>query len=133
MTTEAHETAGVRPVIVPILPVRSLDEAERLHETMGLQVERYDDGYAWVRIQGHEIWHLRLVEGLDPDSNPTSIYVFIEELDATHRGLVEAGLVPTPIVDTPWGMRETSVRDPSGNLVRLGCSLNPSTESDGPD
>jgi hypothetical protein len=42
---------------------------------MGLDVERYDDGYAWVRTGGHEVWHLRVVDDLDPTTNPTSIYV----------------------------------------------------------
>jgi hypothetical protein len=28
-----------------------------------------------------------------------------------------------PIRDTPWGMREFSVVDPSGNLIRIGTRL----------
>lgn len=121
MTDHTHPPDDPRPVIVPILPVRSLDAAQQLHEMMGLEVRRYDDRYAWVRFGAHEVWHLRVVEDLDPETNPTSIYIFIDELDEIHASLVDAGLDPAPIVDTPWGMRETSVRDPDGNLIRLGC------------
>lgn len=120
----AHDHAPTgAPVVVPILPVRGLDEAEALHTALGLDVERYDEGYAWVRFNQHEVWHLRVVQDLDPSRNPTSIYLFLDELEVVRRALVELGLEPTPIEVTPWRMREMSVRDPSGNLIRMGCQV----------
>lgn len=124
-----HVSTGA-PVVLPILPVRALDEAEALHTALGLDVERYDDGYAWVRFGQHDLWHLRVVPDLDPLRNPTSIYLFVGELEAARRTLVELGLDPTPIEVTPWRMREMSVRDPSGNLIRMGCPHDSSTERD---
>lgn len=120
MASDPHQHEPDKPVVVPILPVRSLTKAETLHRAIGLHVDRYDDSYAWVKLAGHEIWHLRVVEDLDPDNNPTSIFVFVQDLDTIHDRLADAGLNPTPITGTPWGMRETSVRDPNGNLIRIG-------------
>lgn len=126
MDQHAHEHDGpapgaARPEIRPVLPVRSLDAAEELHRAMGLEVHRYDDGYAWVRAGGHEVWHLRVVPDLDPTTNPTSTYVFIDDPDAVRSRLVAAGLDPSPVAETPWGTREFEVRDPDGNHMRFGC------------
>lgn len=119
-----HDHAGTgAPVVVPVLPVRELDEAEALHTALGLDVEQYDDGYAWVRFGQHEVWHLRVVEDLDPSTNPSGIYLFLDDLEEVRRALVDLGLDPTPIEVTPWHMREMSVRDPSGNLIRMGCRV----------
>jgi hypothetical protein len=38
------------------------------------------------------------------------------------RPLVAAGLQVTPIDDMPWGMREFTLTDPSGNNIRIGTS-----------
>ena len=90
----------------------------RFYERAGLDVERYDDSYAWVRHDGDEVLHLAAVEELDMDANRAAGYWHVQDADAWHARL--APMAPGPIVDQPWGMREFSLHDPSGNLLRVG-------------
>lgn len=105
---------------IPILPVHDLAVVADVHRTLGLQVEHYDESYAWVRLDGHELWHLALDVSLDPAANRSAVYVHVAEVDDVHRHLTAAGLPVTDPVDEPWGMRECRLRDPAGNLLRIG-------------
>ncbi len=105
-----------------IFPVVDMDEAIGFYRTLGFEVEAYDGGYAWVRHRGEEVLHLALVAGLDPTSNHAAGYFHVQDPDAWHRtfaSVVETG----ELADRPWGMREFELRDPSGNLLRVGANL----------
>jgi uncharacterized glyoxalase superfamily protein PhnB len=56
----------------------------------------------------------------------SSIYVYVDDADALHAGLVAMGC---PIEIAPedffYGMRETSVRDPDGNRITFGAEVRP--------
>ena len=108
---------------IPIFPVRELAEASAFWSRAGLAVERYDDGYAFVLADGDEIVHLDLQPSVDPATNPSACYIHVDDVVGWHDRLVDAGLPVTPVRDEPWGMAEFSVRDPSGNLVRVGRPL----------
>lgn len=114
-----------RPSVKPILPVNDMDAAIGFYRNLGFEVTSYDDGYAWVRNCGWELWHLRLVAGLDPAANSASAYLHVADVDAWHAAIVTSadGHVATDVSDTPWGMREFSFTDPSGNLVRIGQNI----------
>ena len=107
---------------IPIFPVRELDEASDFWTRAGLAVERYDEGYAFVLADGDELVHLALQPSLDPAANPSACYIHVDDVTGWHDRLSNAGLPVTPVRDEPWGMTEFSVRDPSGNLVRVGCA-----------
>lgn len=104
----------------PILPVHDLDGAERFYAALGAAVERYDDGYAWVRVADREVLHLAVHTDLDPRANRSAAYLHVPDVDAVHGHLVAHGHALPPAADEPWGMREFTVRDPSGNLLRIG-------------
>jgi len=110
-------------VAIPILPVRVLDEAMAFWSRSGLTVQRYDEGYAFVLAEGEEIVHLAVHPTVDPDTNPSACYLHVRDVRDWHDRLAAAGLPVTPVREEPWGMREFSLRDPSGNLVRVGCAL----------
>ena len=105
---------------IPILPVRELAEARTLWTSAGLTVEDYSDGYAFVLADGCEIVHVAVHPSLDPAANLSACYIHVDDVRGWHTRLTEAGLPVTPVRDEPWGMTEFSVRDPSGNLVRVG-------------
>lgn len=114
-----------RPTVTPILPVNDMSEACDFYRLLGFDVTAYDDGYAWVRSCGWEILHLRLVDAFEPDANETSAYLHVADVDAWRAamaGTAGGHAVDAP-QDTPWGMREFSFTDPSGNLVRLGQNV----------
>ena len=53
------------------------------------------------------------------DARPdTLLYVWVDDVDDTHRALREAGVDVPPPEAQPWG-REISVRDPDGNRLRI--------------
>ncbi len=113
-----HEHVTARP----ILPVRDLVAATAFHRALGLEVQRHDDAYAFVVHDGHEVLHLQVVDGLDPVTNPTVAYVFVEDVASWHDTADRAGLAPTPLRVEPWGMREFTVVDPDGSTLRIGTS-----------
>ncbi|MEQ9164596.1 MAG: VOC family protein, partial [Ilumatobacter fluminis] len=63
-----------------------------------------------------------------PTHNAAGCYITSTDADAWHDRLVAAGLPATRVETKPWGMREFSLADPSGNTIRIGKPLSP-----GPD
>ena len=108
---------------IPIFPVRELEEASDFWTRAGLAVEHYDEGYAFVLADGDELVHLALQPSLDPAANHSACYIHVDDVAGWHDRLSHAGLPVTPLREEPWGMTEFSVRDPSGNLVRVGHPL----------
>ena len=104
-----------------VFPVADMAAAVAFYESLGLEVERHDDGYAWVRHGGDEVLHLAGVPDLDVDANRAAGYWHVQDAPAWHARCSAAD--PGPVVDQPWGMREFALRDPSGNLLRGGQNL----------
>lgn len=109
-----------RVVVKPILPVDDMTSAAGFYGDLGFDVDPYDEGYTIVRQSGEEIFHLRLVADLEPVGNAASVYFHVRDVDAVHREWVARGIDAGVPVDEPWGMREFSVTDPAGNLIRVG-------------
>ena len=107
-------------MVIPILPVRDLDEAREFWTRAGLEVQVYDEGYAFVLDSGEECIHLAVHRSVDPGANLSACYVHVPDVAGWHGRLADAGLPVSPVREEPWGMTEFSVRDPSGNLVRVG-------------
>jgi catechol 2,3-dioxygenase-like lactoylglutathione lyase family enzyme len=105
---------------IPIFPVRNLRQARAFWIRAGLDVQDYDEGYAFVLANGEEMVHLAVVPSLDPETNFSACYVHVRDVQDWHDRLAAAGLPVTPVRDEPWGMTEFSVRDPDGNRVRIG-------------
>ncbi len=64
---------------------------------------------------------VRLLEAMIPRigrPGPISVYVQVDDVDATHEAIAGAGgEIIEPIWDAPWGLRQFSVLDPDGNLT----------------
>ena len=111
-----RHTGGVD--ITPTLPVRDIDEATRFCEAAGFDVEHYSDDFAFVHVNDQSVFDLDRIEGLD-----AGCYVITDGVDDWHARFVAAGLPVTAIEDKPWGMHEFTLTDPSGNNIRVGCSV----------
>jgi uncharacterized glyoxalase superfamily protein PhnB len=114
--------AGVVDV-TPTLPVGDMAEATRFCEAAGFDVEHYDDGYAFVHLNDQSVFNLDRIEGLDPATNHAGCYIITDEVDEWHARFAAAGLQVTLIEDTPWGMHEFTLTDPSGNHIRIGRNV----------
>jgi hypothetical protein len=112
------------PDSTPILPVRDIDEATAFYESAGFDVRLYEGGgFAFVERDDESVFDLDLAERLDPDQNRAGCYLIVRDVDAWHSQLSSAGLPVTTLSDQPWGMREFTLTDPSGNHVRIGRSV----------
>lgn len=114
---------AARIVAKAILPVADMAEAIAFYRGLGFEVEAFDDGYAWARHAGEEILHLRLAPGLDPASGQSAGYFHVTDADSWHAAWTQADVTVGDIADRLWGMREFSLSDPSGNLIRVGHHL----------
>jgi predicted enzyme related to lactoylglutathione lyase len=109
--------------VTPTLPVSDMSAAVSFYEAAGFDVERYDDGFAFVRYDDQSVADLDLAEGMDPSTNRAGCYVITDDVDSWHARSSAAGLDVTSIEDMPWGMHEFTLTDPSGNHVRVGRSV----------
>lgn len=108
--------------VTPILAVRGMDEAANFYEAAGFNVDRYDDGYAFVEYADASVFDLG-VEQVEPSINRGSCYMIVSDPDSWHQRLSDAGLPVSAIEDQTHGMREFTLVDPSGNRLRIGRSI----------
>lgn len=112
----------------PILPARDLSQTRQFYESLGFRAGYSDDRYDILR-RGNLVVHLERHDDLVPAANHTSCYWRVSNADALHEEFAAPGLpsegVPylTEPVDEPWGMREFRLKDPAGNLIRIGHEL----------
>lgn len=109
----------------PTLPVADMAETVEFWEAAGFDVNRYDDGFAFVSFDEQSVFDLDLVEGFDPAANCAGCYIITEQTEAWHARFAAAGMTVTSIGDTPWGMREFTLTDPNNNRIRIGRSTPP--------
>lgn len=118
-----HGMAGQlanRPSITPIFPVHDMAAARDFWTRAGLRVDDYSPEYAFVMFGDSELAHLDLRADLDPKNNAAACYVHIPDPHDWHARWKAQGLPVSDIIVEPWGMVEFTVKDPSGNLIRMG-------------
>ena len=108
--------------VTPTLPVVDMNAAVGFYERAGFDVEQYDDGFAFVEYDDTSVFSLDLADHIDPTRNGAGCYLIVPDPDDWHRRLDAAGLPVTPIENMPWGMREFTLTDPSGNHLRIGAN-----------
>jgi catechol 2,3-dioxygenase-like lactoylglutathione lyase family enzyme len=119
MSSEASE---------PILPVHDLSCTRAFYESLGFEAGYHYGAYEILRRDGLVV-HLELSDDLVPAANRTSCYWRVADADVLYQEFATLGLpsegVPrlTAPDDEPWGMREFTLKDPSGNLIRVGHEL----------
>lgn len=112
----------------PILPVHDLPPTRSFYERLGFKAGYHDDRYEILR-RGYLVIHLERHDDLVPANNRTSCYWRVADADAFYEEFAALGLpsqgVPSLTVpaDESWGMREFTIKDPAGNLIRIGHEL----------
>jgi hydroxymethylpyrimidine/phosphomethylpyrimidine kinase len=101
-----------------------MSAAEAFYQRAGFAVRVYEPGggYAFVQYEGDSVFDLDQVDDFDPAKNGAGCYVIIDTVDELHTRFAAAGLPVTSVADQPWGMREFTLTDPSGNHIRIGHS-----------
>ncbi len=106
-----------------IFPTADMKASIAFYESLGFSVVSYDEGYAWVQIDGRELFHLSSYPELNCGENRAAGYFHVQEVEAVHTKWTAKVDTTDPLGDRPWGMREFSITDPSGNLLRVGQNL----------
>jgi len=112
----------------PILPAPDLKSARAFYQALGFKAGYNDDHYEILR-RGNLVIHLEHCDDLVPAVNRTSCYWRVTNADELYQefallGLASQGLPSlTKPFDEPWGMREFQLKDPAGNLIRVGHEL----------
>jgi uncharacterized glyoxalase superfamily protein PhnB len=119
-------TGKLGVISTPTLPVVNMTDAVAFYEQAGFGVRVYADddgdpgeGFAFVDYDGQSVFDLDVVD-IDPARNGAGCYLIVNDADAWHARMTAAGLPVGPIADQPWGMREFTLTDPSGNNIRIG-------------
>jgi len=115
----------------PIFPALNLDETRAFYERLGFVPWWKGRGSRAYEIvsRGHLVIHFFAEPELTPGENETSCYWRVRDADRFYQELAALNLpsegIPrlTAPADQPWGMREFTLVDPSGNLVRVGHDL----------
>jgi catechol 2,3-dioxygenase-like lactoylglutathione lyase family enzyme len=116
----------------PILPSRNLNETRAFYEAIGFRPWFRGGGVNSnyeILSRGHLVVHFVLERGLEPAKNDAGCYLRVADADAFHD-VCEALHLPAKGIprrteprDESWGMREFTIVDPSGNLLRIGHDL----------
>ena len=112
----------------PILPAHDVSRARAFYESLGFKSGYDDDRYDILR-RGNLVVHLEAHEELVPATNRASCYWRVADADALYREFASLALPAdgspclTAPCDEPWGMREFTLKDPAGNLIRIGHEL----------
>lgn len=112
----------------PILLAHDVRITRAFYESLGFTAGYHDDRYEILR-RDDLVVHLERREDLDPAANTTSCYWRVPDADALYREFATVGLPSegsprlTAPSDEPWGMREFTLKDPAGNLIRVGHEL----------
>ena len=112
---------------IPILPCRSVAATTEFYRRLGFQggAHASNSDYAIFRrgpIELHFFAHRELV----PAESFAGCYIRVRDVQGLYDDCVTAGLpgqgLPRMdrLEDKPWGLREFSVVDPDGNLLRIG-------------
>ena len=111
----------------PTLPVADLAEAVGFYKRAGFGVRLYDDGsnasgegFAFVDFDGQSVFDLDGIPGLDRKANRAGCYLITKDADLWHERMSRSGLPVSELANQPWGMREFTLTDPSGNHIRIG-------------
>jgi catechol 2,3-dioxygenase-like lactoylglutathione lyase family enzyme len=115
----------------PVLPSRDLDETRAFYKAMGFVP--WFDGRAWdeyeIMSRGHLVVHFFREGELDSAKNDSGCYLRVTDADVCHASWQGMNLpvegIPrmTAPRDEPWGMREFTIVDPSGNRLRIGHDI----------
>lgn len=104
-------------LLVPNLAVRDVPAAQaRYRDTLGFGVNWiWEDNFGSV---GRDRVELFLYEEDEP--KPGICSIFVDDVEEIYERCRPSGCVVSEL--KPWGVREFSVKDPDGNVFRIGHS-----------
>ena len=117
----------LRGETIPILAARDIAETIDFYGKLGFAVVRLYDAFGppYLLLRRDEVeFHFVHSPETDPKESHGGCYLRLDDAQAVYDEWAPLGLDEVhPPRDTPWGMREFFLVDPSGNLIRIGTPL----------
>ena len=119
--------SALRGMTIPILASRDIEETIGFYERLGFGVvaryEEFGPTYLLIRRDDVEL-HFVHSPDTDPAESHGGCYLRLDDAQAVYEEWesLDASEIRPPR-DTPWGMREFFLVDPSGNLLRIGTRI----------
>ena len=105
----------------PVLAALDIEKLVEFYENkLGFKRSWCDAGYGIVNRDDIGIHFWRCDNKIFPEN--TSCYVYVQDVDSLYTEYQKAGVIHPngPLEDKPWGVREFSILDLYGNLIRFG-------------
>jgi hypothetical protein len=122
--------------IAPIVPVRDLRAALAHYESLGFEVQPYQDGdeYGFATRDGVELHLTYQPTSYYRDGAIMVAYLFVEDADALYREWTRPGIGGRTAEPAPmeWGLNEGTHTDPDGNVIRFGSRVEQDQPADRP-
>ena len=105
---------------VPVLPALDLEQTLDYYEgKLGFTILSEYPGYALLERDGAELHFFECEDKYLADNS--GCYLRVENIEALHEELANADITTLhPLEVKPWGMKEFSLIDVNGNLLRFG-------------
>jgi catechol 2,3-dioxygenase-like lactoylglutathione lyase family enzyme len=107
--------------VVPQLPVRDVPAAQVWYrDVLGLATNWiWSDDFGSVGEDAVELYLYR-----HPDPHPVYVSLYVHDVDAMHDACRERGAeIASELEDKPWNVREFTLRDRDGHLLRIGTEI----------
>ncbi len=112
--------------VCPILPSRDFAGTEAFYAGWGFTTHYNDGNYMLMNRDAVEL-HFFYLATHQPQDSTHGAYIRPGDVDALSDALEALGLPRdagfprfVPVEDKPWGMREATLWDPDGNILRIG-------------
>ena len=103
---------------IPVLASLDIAASLDLFRTLGFETHDFGDHNYGIAVREHIEIHFWLCTDRHVAEN-TSCYVRVNDIRALHEDFA-GRMAVGGVVETPWGMDELYVWDPSGSLVKFG-------------
>ena len=101
--------------IAPRFVVRDLEQALAFYEQLGFQTTYHDEDFAIVERDKVSL-HLNYFQDF-PTGKYSVCWIASTDIDALYQQYLPAEAHQAPLQTKPWGFKEFTMRDPSGNLI----------------
>jgi catechol 2,3-dioxygenase-like lactoylglutathione lyase family enzyme len=101
--------------IAPRFVVRDLEQALAFYEQLGFQTTYHDEDFAIVERDKVSL-HLNYFQDF-PTGKHAVCWIASTDIDALYQQYLPAEARQAPLQTKPWGFKEFTMRDPSGNLI----------------
>lgn len=108
--------------LVPMLPVRDLEESVAFYRRLGFEVRQRNDDWGWASLAFGDC-ALMLDRSIAPHPHAPNggvLYLYPDDVAAYHARLQAEGIDVPSVETTFYGMREFRIEDPAGTRLWIG-------------